>query len=230
MTTRECTECAGEFAVGSQGRPRMTCTPACREARAARLRAERAKSYGECEISDCTKRKRSAGAEWCEMHYGRNRTMGGPLAVPKRRQANGTCHHCGGPAPRQRLFCDRICQRRNRHGAPGRTSTCATCEGPIPEGSHLNASYCSYECERDVRLSKVYSVSVERLRAERLEQGGCAICLRDVELVVDHDHDTGEYRGLLCNQCNVGLGMFMDSPGLLASASRYLEERNGLGD
>ena len=57
-------------------------------------------------------------------------------------------------------------------------------------------------------------------------QGGvCAICRRppsDNPLDVDHDHTTGEVRGLLCHRCNVGLGYFGDGLLGLESALRYL--------
>lgn len=39
---------------------------------------------------------------------------------------------------------------------------------------------------------------------------------------VDHDHDTGTMRGILCNKCNVGIGFFRDNPLLLESAYDYL--------
>jgi hypothetical protein len=42
-------------------------------------------------------------------------------------------------------------------------------------------------------------------------------------LAMDHDHRTGAIRGLLCNNCNRGLGRFKDSPDLLESALRYLK-------
>lgn len=40
--------------------------------------------------------------------------------------------------------------------------------------------------------------------------------------VIDHDHQTGKVRGLLCYNCNVGLGMLQDSPQLLEKAARYV--------
>jgi hypothetical protein len=42
-------------------------------------------------------------------------------------------------------------------------------------------------------------------------------------LVVDHDHETGEVRGLLCNRCNTGLGFFADNRGYMRRALTYLE-------
>jgi len=54
----------------------------------------------------------------------------------------------------------------------------------------------------------------------------CAICHKKLDdptkCCIDHDHATGEVRGLLCNECNTGLGMFKDSTGNLARAIAYL--------
>lgn len=55
--------------------------------------------------------------------------------------------------------------------------------------------------------------------------GRCAICeTAATKLVVDHDHAAGHLRGLLCSNCNVGLGHFKDDPARLTTAIRYLEE------
>ncbi len=50
----------------------------------------------------------------------------------------------------------------------------------------------------------------------------CNICGEKVALTVDHSHKSGIVRGLLCNKCNWGLGMFDDNIDLLASAVSYL--------
>jgi hypothetical protein len=68
------------------------------------------------------------------------------------------------------------------------------------------------------------------------QDGVCALCgqtertrhnktERRRNLAVDHCHTTGEVRGLLCSQCNQGLGNFRDDVGLLAKAIAYLKSR-----
>ena len=60
-----------------------------------------------------------------------------------------------------------------------------------------------------------------------VEQGGvCAICGRSDPAHVDHSHDTGAVRGILCFNCNGGLGQFRDSIDTLRNAVLYLESRD----
>jgi hypothetical protein len=65
------------------------------------------------------------------------------------------------------------------------------------------------------------------------QQGGCcAICgsgPKGKHLYIDHDHNTGAIRGLLCNYCNLGLGKFKDNPDTLRKAARYLDAQREAG-
>jgi hypothetical protein len=78
-------------------------------------------------------------------------------------------------------------------------------------------------------LKRTYGITqAVKDRRQRQQFGCCAICGKPPEpgkkLHVDHDHATGEVRGLLCDLCNRGLGFFKDNPQALRNAARYLEE------
>lgn len=76
---------------------------------------------------------------------------------------------------------------------------------------------------QDKRHVRLYGITLaeKQVVAER-QQHCCAICQDKVELVVDHDHETDEFRGLLCSWCNTGLGYFKDNPDRLQRAVAYL--------
>jgi len=71
-----------------------------------------------------------------------------------------------------------------------------------------------------------YGIEVEDYEALKEQQGGkCAICKTEGRvLYVDHCHSTQKLRGLLCQQCNTGIGMLQDSLKVLKKAVRYLEK------
>ncbi len=83
------------------------------------------------------------------------------------------------------------------------------------------------ETDRRHHLKKNFGLTVEQYeQMERRQHGMCAICATrnpGQRLAVDHCHDTGAVRGLLCLRCNVGIGMLNDDPKLLAEAILYLE-------
>lgn len=83
-------------------------------------------------------------------------------------------------------------------------------------------------------LQANYGITIIQYDAMLAAQNNvCAICGRNEtalwkgvvrRLAVDHDHETGEVRGLLCHQCNLGLGHFEDDRKLLQNAINYLGE------
>lgn len=79
---------------------------------------------------------------------------------------------------------------------------------------------------RAYALKHEYGITVEQYEAILEAQGGvCAICGRtrgDKMLAVDHDHDTGEVRGLLCVRCNTALGTFGDNEAGITRVLDYL--------
>jgi hypothetical protein len=85
-------------------------------------------------------------------------------------------------------------------------------------------------------LKQRYGVSVAWVGEKFLEQQGkCVICLQDIyynvwgirndktySLHVDHEHETGRIRGLLCQNCNIALGKFKDNPDNIMRAYKYV--------
>lgn len=89
---------------------------------------------------------------------------------------------------------------------------------------------------RGYYLKSNFGITQERYDEMFKAQGGvCLICGkpetsmsnvgRPKALAVDHDHKTGEVRGLLCNKCNAGIGHFDDNESLLLKAIRYLTRK-----
>lgn len=82
---------------------------------------------------------------------------------------------------------------------------------------------------RKNELMRKYNLTIADYEITLAKQNGkCAICLSSEHkgrghFYVDHDHSTGKLRGLLCNPCNIALGMFRDSIETLQAAVRYLE-------
>lgn len=71
-----------------------------------------------------------------------------------------------------------------------------------------------------------YGITIEEYDGMLLVQNGrCAICCEEKSLVVDHCHANGHVRGLLCGECNKGLGLFRDNPEFLESAIVYLGQK-----
>lgn len=112
---------------------------------------------------------------------------------------------------------------------------CSTLFTPQAPSEH----YCSDKCKDwgvgNAYLQRVYGLSVEEYKDMYiLQDGKCAICGNTgytmnklnhiVSLNVDHCHTSNKVRGLLCHDCNRGLGLFKDNLQYLQNAINYLEE------
>jgi hypothetical protein len=82
-----------------------------------------------------------------------------------------------------------------------------------------------YGGNREYHLRRRYGLTQEDFEALLAWQGGvCAICGAPDPEHVDHDHEFGNVRGILCFNCNGGLGQFKDNEQSLARAIEYLKE------
>ena len=110
--------------------------------------------------------------------------------------------------------------------------TCNRCdeEKPLTEYAISPAHKGGYhtickECKKDYARKGSYGLIVDDIEEIRKAQNGeCAIChISTEDLHVDHCHGTNEVRGLLCKQCNMGIGLLKDSPKALREAALYIE-------
>lgn len=110
------------------------------------------------------------------------------------------------------------------------------------EGDRKNAYYRDWyknsPKSRDRLYQKQYGIGIADYDAMLADQGGvCAICRRAEtsivrrgvnedtrRLAVDHDHTTGEVRGLLCADCNRAIGLFCDDAATAFRAGAYLAQ------
>ena len=110
-------------------------------------------------------------------------------------------------------MCDQ-CGKARTHSAQG---LCSACYNKIlyTEQSGLRMQH--------IRAS-LYGKEAANAFSEAIiaQNGKCAICDQEANLVLDHDHETEEFRGAICHKCNAGLGMFGDDPGVVEKALNYL--------
>lgn len=87
--------------------------------------------------------------------------------------------------------------------------------------------YASDEA-KDYHLRRKYGIGIEDKRAMIVAQGGrCAVCRHELadgrQTCVDHNHETGAVRGVLCRSCNVALGQLRDDPVIIGALLLYLQ-------
>lgn len=183
-----------------------------------------------CYIEGCTRPGRVKRG-MCPVHYNRWQHHGDPVLVPPPRRHRRAEDDVG------RLRCTRCSEwlppevfRIDKRGY--RSSWCNPCKQAFTQAWRL-ANPVDRAQKRTSALLRRYGMTTADF--ERISRGQgdvCAICCEvpisnsiEGRLHVDHDHTTGAFRGLLCQNCNRGLGMFRDNPGFLITAAAYLTQR-----
>ena len=86
--------------------------------------------------------------------------------------------------------------------------------------------YRQTHSRRSERFSNQHTTEEECDALLVLQEYRCAICRNGFSSVedceIDHDHLTGKVRGMLCRNCNVGIGLFKENPASLENAIKYL--------
>ncbi|QBI89974.1 endonuclease VII [Escherichia phage HZP2] len=137
-----------------------------------------------------------------------------------------TCIACGEFKPLTQYY-------KNASSLDGHIGTCKACKAKQQRERRARKSNAErYKKEaarrRANHLRANYGIEEETYRKMYEEQHGvCAICkqpesIEGRSLCVDHSHITGEVRGLLCSNCNRGIGLLKDSPELVRNAFHYL--------
>ena len=132
------------------------------------------------------------------------------------------CSKCRLQKPRDHFY--------KRNDRPiGITSACKECTKARVKKSWVPRQQSSY------KLMAQYGLTIEDYETLLHKQKGvCAICKKEESaksnkgyiksLAVDHCHSTGKVRGLLCQDCNLGIGKLKDNVDLVESALNYLKE------
>lgn len=192
-----------------------------------------------CAIPGCDRPHKARG--WCQTHYAQFMRGGEPAGAIKVRVRDKPpeCIEDGCHEPvKSKGLCKTHYQRFLRHGhvrRPNRTKTpakcfIATCDNHVYAKDLCHAHYIKQ------RKWSAFGVDAGKYQHMLTEQSGvCAICLqterhtagrsgKPKDLAVDHNHDTGVVRALLCSACNTALGLFNDDPKLLDASKDYLEK------
>jgi hypothetical protein len=161
-----------------------------------------------CSVDDCG--EKPIANQLCQYHYDRKRRYGDLTTRPKS------------------LVCA-DCQSEFAVKKTGKVSeVCDACQTERHR-KRIRAD------RRRKGLWEYYKLTLSEYQAMHDAQGGvCLICggvqtgrgAKNNQLSVDHNHKTGKIRGLLCTNCNTGIGNLRDSIELLEKAITYLKERD----
>ncbi|MEU6027833.1 endonuclease VII domain-containing protein [Streptomyces tauricus] len=149
-------------------------------------------------------RCRECVAEYGAAHYRRRREAEGKAVREKVDVPAGhkLCRTCGEVKPHREWH-------RNSSASDGLSTRCKACRVVQGRQGHLKRQYGMTEAERDEMVAP--------------QMGLCVICLKAPAVHVDHCHETGRVRGVLCFNCNSAIGKLGDDPDAVRRAAAYLE-------
>ncbi|MEV7089938.1 endonuclease VII domain-containing protein [Streptomyces sp. NPDC093085] len=134
----------------------------------------------------------------------------------QRQEAKGRVVRVRIPVPRGHKRCPQCGEIKahsewepNKSSSDGWSSYCRTCRAQRNRANYFKRKYGITEAERDELISS--------------QMGTCSICLTASAVHVDHCHETGRVRGVLCFNCNSAIGKLGDDPDTLCRAIAYLE-------
>jgi len=166
---------------------------------------------------------------------------GGAIPLPDRKHQT-YCAECRGTMRESRkgplrAVLPKVCKHCGKEFVPGIPSTDAGSAVMVNALKAVNLNrtwYCSTECSQRAGLLRKYNLTGADYNRMFNEQGGCcAICgkhQKDMKkkLAVDHDHETGEVRALLCGGCNTLVGRLEANPERVEKCHAYLARHQSL--
>lgn len=121
-----------------------------------------------------------------------------------------------------------------KNKSDGKGYRCKVCDDLAQAGWRKRNPQRAARSGRNNQLKWKYGISIEEYEEKLKEQNEvCAICFQQETKIlgntkhsysVDHNHETGQVRGLLCSSCNRGLGLLKDNKETLQSAISYLNK------
>jgi hypothetical protein len=154
--------------------------------------------------------------------------------LDERRGETKKCTRCGITKPRTEFY--KASGKREGQVKP----RCKACDSELARKWFADNKERARENKHRWTLENTYGITSEEYQRLLAEQRGvCAICHQDepnehgrtgtkFRLAVDHCHDTGRVRGLLCQKCNRAIGLLNDDADLLRKAIGYLERGGSL--
>lgn len=194
--------------------------------------------------------KRIAGRKWAKTNYPRTKALrdANPILAEqfraRNRQRDRERRIAVGLPVREILgpriteagrLCSKCRERKSpdqfypsQKSADGIHTMCAEC---CKSSAKVSAAKYPEKRRADRRKFQLAQYGLTPIEFDRMfaeQNGDCGICRKKLELeagkcTVDHRHEDGSVRGLLCHQCNLGIGLFRDDPALMREAAAYLE-------